>query len=69
MAATEAGRYKANVAGRRGLSFPVGTGSPTNIPNCQPLQSPRYDLAFRRQLEAIHALGPLGLGYLLEEGP
>jgi hypothetical protein len=32
----------------------------------RPLQAPRYEPRFRRQLEAIHRLGPVVLGYLVE---
>jgi hypothetical protein len=31
------------------------------------LQAPRYDLRFRRQVEAVHRLGPHALSCLLEE--
>jgi hypothetical protein len=31
------------------------------------LQAPRYEPRFRRQIEAIHALGPCALAYLAEE--
>jgi hypothetical protein len=33
----------------------------------RPLQAPRYEPRFRRQVEAIHRLGPVVLGYLVEE--
>src|ERR1019366_4568060 len=35
--------------------------------NPRPLQAPRFEPRFRREIEAIHRLGPCGLAYLVEE--
>jgi hypothetical protein len=32
----------------------------------RPLQAPRYEPRFRRQVEAVHRLGPVVLAYLVE---
>jgi hypothetical protein len=34
--------------------------------NPRPLQAPRYEPRFRRQIESIHRQGPVVLGYLVE---
>ena len=34
--------------------------------NPRPLQAPRYEPSYRRQIEEIHRQGPVVLGYLVE---
>jgi hypothetical protein len=40
--------------------------SPSFTRDCRPLQGPRYEPQFRRQIERIHGLGPYVLSCLLE---
>ena len=35
--------------------------------NRRPLQAPRFELRFRRQIEAVHRLGPFALACLVED--
>jgi hypothetical protein len=57
---------QSNTQTQPGVPVLRGNGS-KSISDHRPLQAPRYDPRFRRQIEAIHALGPVVLGYLLED--
>jgi hypothetical protein len=65
MATKQLGRSALATQTRPGMNVLLGNSS-TSISDHRHLQGPHYEPRFRRQLEAIHKLGPMVLGYLVE---